>query len=214
MPFKLQISTFILVFIIVCLAGCASSDLTLNEKIAHQEKIHAHKVMVESYTKNKASIERLAKMEGDLTQLLSLLAVQTEVPDIHSHMQPQQTVVQHKAEVTPHEPIETQEINDKDNVKVSQQKASSLVPDFVLGMHLRQHTALSQIQAIQFRIDMIRHNYPLVFNSVDTRIVEPDPNRTLFYVIASGFSSYQEAGVFCKAMSGVTKRCAELQNNI
>ncbi|KID58230.1 hypothetical protein JF50_05990 [Pseudoalteromonas luteoviolacea] len=211
MPLKFVVPTFASIFIMVNLVGCAGTELSLDEKLAQQEAIHAHKAMLASYKENRASIERLADMEADLTQLLELLSTQAEVSDIHSHLQPAQTVVTHTTDPS----IKT----DIPNTVVAPSLASGVIdapnmimPDFVLGMHLRQENAQSQVAVVQARVDLIRQNYPLVFSHITARVSERDPKRNLFYVTANGFTSVQEAKVFCKAMSSITRRCSELKN--
>ncbi|ESP95514.1 MULTISPECIES: hypothetical protein [Pseudoalteromonas] len=214
MPTKLWLSTSLTVLISLCLIGCANSTQTFEEKVAQQEAIHAHKALVSSYEENKASIERLAKMEGDLTQLLKLLSTQAEVPDVHSYLQPTQPVVKHavKSDSTKESFAET---HDVPLVSVTDQTEKRLqIPDFVVGIHLKRDAALSQAQQVQARINIIRQSYPLVFNGVNAHIIEPHQDRKLFFVTAYGFSSRQEASVFCKAISRVTRHCSELKNYI
>ncbi|MDK1287438.1 hypothetical protein [Pseudoalteromonas umbrosa] len=196
----------------VYLTGCASSALSLDEKVAQQEAIYAQKAMLASYKENKASIERLADLEEDLTQLLELLSTQTEVRDVHSYLQPAQTVVKHSNDLNM-KMNASNAIADDPVVHSSVINDLSLdIPVVLLGIHLRQENATSQVQVIQDRIDIVRQSYPLVFNRIIASISEPEPNRNLFYVTANGFTSAEEVTVFCKVMSNVTKRCSELKN--
>ncbi|AOT09397.1 hypothetical protein [Pseudoalteromonas luteoviolacea] len=212
MPLKFVVPTFASIFIMVNLVGCVSSELSLDEKLAQQEALHAHKAMLASYKNNQASIERLADMEADLTQLLELLSMQTEVEDIHSHLQPIQAVVTHSSEpniqaITPNTTSVAPVIESG-----AMEALSISVPDFLLGIHLREQHAKSQVKVIQERINIVRQAYPLVFSRTTASISEPDPSRNLFYVTANGFTSVQEAKVFCKAMSSITRHCSELKN--
>ncbi|MBQ4878883.1 hypothetical protein [Pseudoalteromonas luteoviolacea] len=187
-------------------------ELSLDEKVAQQEAIYAQKAMLASYEKNKASIERLANLEEDLTQLLDLLSAQTEVRDVHSSLQPAQTVVKHSNDFNKKTNASSAIAADAVMHSSVINELSMEIPDVVLGIHLRQENATSQIQVIRDRIDIIRQSYPLVFNRITASISEPDPNRNLFYVTANGFTSLEEAKVFCKVMFSVTRRCSELKN--
>ncbi|MDK2594692.1 hypothetical protein [Pseudoalteromonas obscura] len=214
MPTKFWLPTSLAVCISLCLASCANTTQTLEEKVAQQEAIHAHKALVSSYEENKASIERLAKMEGDLTQLLKLLSTQAEVPDLHDYLQPTQPVIKHavKPDSKRGSFVETHDVSSVSNTVEAEKTFQT--PDLVVGIHLKRDAALSQAQQIQAQINTIRQSYPLVFNGVNAHIVEPDRDRKLFFVTAYGFSSRQEATVFCKAISRVTRHCSELKNYI
>ncbi|KZN53347.1 hypothetical protein N476_08740 [Pseudoalteromonas luteoviolacea H33] len=212
MPLKFVVLTCASIFIMLHLTGCSRLELSLDEKVAQQEAIYAQKAMLASYEKNKASIERLANLEEDLTQLLDLLSAQTEVRDVHSSLQPAQTVVKHSNDFNKKTNASSAIAADAVMHSSVINELSMEIPDVVLGIHLRQENATSQIQVIRDRIDIIRQSYPLVFNRITASISEPDPNRNLFYVTANGFTSLEEAKVFCKVMFSVTRRCSELKN--
>ncbi|MBQ4813983.1 hypothetical protein A7985_22295 [Pseudoalteromonas luteoviolacea] len=189
------------------LFGCANTELSLEEKLAQQEAIHAHKSMIASYDKNKASIERLAQMEGDLSQLLAVLSVEAEVTTVQNHVSPVQETTVHTAT----DFIEPQSgdfqtaatTNIKSDVEV-------VLPDLVLGIHIKRDHALRQVEHIDKRLSMVKQQYHLVFRTVHAQLIEPSEQQHLYYVTAKGFTSKEEAEVFCKAMTNIAKRCTYL----
>ncbi|MCF2856510.1 hypothetical protein L1286_03425 [Pseudoalteromonas sp. SMS1] len=193
----------VLLFIFLGLSGCVSSTLSLEEKIAQQEAIQAHKSMIASYDKNKASIERLAKMEGDLGQLLALLSAEAQVTDVQTHLNPEQETIRHAA---PYSEVHATQLAREQNVA----EKEVIIPDLVLGIHMKRDMALRQVDTIEARLTKVRQHYHLVFSAVRPQLVEPDEQQHLYYVTATGFASLQEASVFCKAMANIAKRCRQL----
>ncbi|KZN49568.1 hypothetical protein N474_04740 [Pseudoalteromonas luteoviolacea CPMOR-2] len=203
MPTTAWSKTWFLLFCLSGLSGCVNSELSLEEKIAQQEAIHAHKNMIASYDKNKASIERLAQMEGDLSQLLALLSEEAQVTDIQTHLNPEKETIKHAAMHSEVQP--TQLASERNDAETE-----ILIPDLVLGIHMKRDMALRQVDTIEDRLAKVRQHYHLVFNSVRTQLVEPNEQQHLYYVTANGFTSLQEASVFCKAMVNIAKRCRHL----
>ncbi|KZX00453.1 hypothetical protein JL49_11180 [Pseudoalteromonas luteoviolacea] len=207
MPTTLWPKKLLSVLPLLGLFGCANTELSLEEKIAQQEAIHAHKSMIASYDKNKASIERLAQMEGDLNQLLAILSVEAEVETVQNHLSPTQETTIHTAT----DSIEPQ-LNDSQTAVASNRviEADVTTPDLVLGIHMKRERALRQVEHIDKRLNKVKQQYHLVFNSVHAQMIEPSDQQYLYYVTAKGFTSIEEAKVFCKAMVNIAKRCTYL----
>ncbi|TQF71889.1 hypothetical protein [Pseudoalteromonas luteoviolacea] len=203
MPTTAWSKTWFLLFCLSGLSGCVNTELSLEEKIAQQEAIHAHKNMIASYDKNKASIERLAQMEGDLSQLLALLSEEAQVTDVQTHLNPEKETIKHAAM---HSEVQSTQLASERN----DAETEILIPDLVLGIHMKRDMALRQVDTIEDRLAKVRQHYHLVFNSVRTQLVEPNEQQHLYYVTANGFTSLQEASVFCKAMVNIAKRCRHL----
>ncbi|ALU44479.1 hypothetical protein AT705_17005 [Pseudoalteromonas rubra] len=174
----------------VLLSACSS-----NPSPDEEAEALARAELIKTYNQHKANIERVAKMEQDLSQLLTLLSDSSGVEPIEEKlMQPEKPVTTHRAEPT----------------AVTNTFATPGQNQFVVqfGRHLLDTRAEAQNQRIKASLSLIQSYYPEMFNAVSIYSQSPSQNGSQFFITqASGFGSEQERRLFCRLIKASGQPC-------
>ncbi|MCO7190904.1 MULTISPECIES: hypothetical protein [unclassified Pseudoalteromonas] len=151
--------------------------------------------LIKTYNEHKAGIERVAAMEQDLSQLLTLLSSAHDIQPLEEKIaQPEKNVVTHQVA-----PASASELS------ISPSKGSIVVQ---FGRHLLNARAQAQNERIRASLSLIQSYYPEMFNTVSLYLQTPAVNGTQFYLSqASGFMSVQESAVFCRLIQASGQPC-------
>ncbi|WP_194868438.1 hypothetical protein [Pseudoalteromonas sp. PPB1] len=180
----------ILLAVTVLLSACSS-----NPSPDEEAEALARAELIKTYNQHKASIERVAKMEQDLTQLLTLLSDSSGIKPIEEKLtQSEKPVTTHRAEPT----------------AVTNTFATSGHSQYVVqfGRHLLDTRAQAQNQRIKISLSLIQSYYPEIFNAVTIYSQTPAQNGSQFFLTqASGFGSEQESILFCRLIKASGQPC-------
>lgn len=174
----------------VLLSACSS-----NPSPDEEAEALARAELIKTYNQHKANIERVAKMEQDLSQLLTLLSESSGIKPIEEQLaQSEKPVTTHRAEQT----------------AVTNAFTTPGQSQFVVqfGRHLLGTRAQAQNQRIKASLSLIQSYYPEIFNSVSIYSQTPAQNGSQFFLTqASGFGSEQESTLFCRLIKASGQPC-------